>query len=90
MENIRDLRDSLLESFEQLKAGKLEPKRAKEITNMSGKIILSAKVELDYNKQVKNKKRVDFLDVPEAMKLRGHSESTDDVISKPRRGRPRK
>ncbi len=92
MENIRDLRDSLLESFEQLKAGKLEPKRAKEITNMSGKIILSAKVELDYNKQVKNKKRVDFLDVPEAMKLRGHSESatTDEVIKPRPKGRPRK
>lgn len=61
--NIKDLRDSLLESFEALKEGKLKTKEAKEITNMSGKIILSAKVELDYNKFMKLGRKIDFLDV---------------------------
>lgn len=63
--NIKDLRDSLLESFDQLKAGKLKTKEAKELTNMSGKIILSAKVELDYNKFMKLERKIDFLDVEE-------------------------
>ena len=61
--NIKDLRDSLLESFEALKEGKLKTKEAKEITNMSGKIILSAKVELDYNKFMKLGRKIDLLDV---------------------------
>lgn len=61
--NIKDLRDSLLESFEQLKSGKLKTKDAKELTNMSGKIILSAKTELDYNKFMKSRRKIDFLDV---------------------------
>jgi hypothetical protein len=63
MKNIKDLRDSLLDSFEDLKSGKLRTKDAKEITNMSGKIILSAKVELDYNKFMKLDRKIDFLDV---------------------------
>lgn len=61
--NIKDLRDSLLESFEELKNGKLKTKEAKEITNMSGKIIMSAKVEMDYNKLMKTDRRIDFLEV---------------------------
>jgi hypothetical protein len=61
--NIKDLRESLLASFIDLKAGKLKNKDAKEITNMAGKVILSSKVELDYNKQMKNNKKIDFLDV---------------------------
>jgi hypothetical protein len=63
--NIKDLRDSLLESFEQLKAGNLKTKDAKELTNMSGKIILSAKVQIDYNKFMKLERNIDFLDVKE-------------------------
>ena len=61
--NIKDLRDSLIDSFEQLKTGKLKTKEAKEQTNMAGKIIMSAKVELDYNKYMKVEKPIDFLDV---------------------------
>ena len=61
--NIKDLRDSLIESFGELKEGKLKPKEAKEQTNMAGKIIMSAKVELDYNKFMKTERVIDFLDV---------------------------
>jgi hypothetical protein len=69
--NIKDLRDSLLESLEQLKTGKLKVKDAKEITNISGKIILSAKVELDYNKFLNLKRKIDFLDVEEESVKKG-------------------
>jgi hypothetical protein len=63
--NIKDLRDQLLQSFSDLQSGKLKTKDAKELTNMSGKIILSAKVELDYNKFMKLGRKIDFLDVEE-------------------------
>lgn len=66
--NIKDLRESLVESFEQLKTGKLKPKEAKELTNMAGKIIISAKTELDYNKYIKSERKIDFLDVKEDTK----------------------
>ena len=61
--NIANLRDSLLASFEELKKGNLDNSDAKEITNMAGKIILSAKVEMDYNKLIGNLKKIDFLEV---------------------------
>jgi hypothetical protein len=63
IENIKDLRNNLLDAFEDLKSGKLKTKDAKELTNLSGKIIMSAKVELDYNKFMRNEKQIDFLDV---------------------------
>ena len=61
--NIKDLRDQLLKSFSDLQSGKMKTKDAKELTNLSGKIILSAKVELDYNKFMKLDRKIDFLDV---------------------------
>ncbi|WP_396141063.1 hypothetical protein [Flavobacterium sp.] len=60
--NIKDLRDSLVESFGELKAGKLKNKDAKELTNLAGKIIMTAKTELDYNKYMKTEKRIDFFE----------------------------
>lgn len=60
--NIQTLRESLIESFADLKSAKLAPKEAKELTNLAGKIILSAKTELDYNKFTNNNKKIDFLE----------------------------
>ena len=65
MKNIKDLRDELIESFGELKSGKLKTKDAKELTNMAGKIIHSAKTELDYNKHIGSKRKIEFLDVEE-------------------------
>lgn len=61
--NIKTLRDDLLDAFDALRQGTLANKAAKEITNMAGKIILSARVELDYNKFLDNKKVIAFLNV---------------------------
>lgn len=63
--NIRDLRDELIESFDSFKNGKLKHKDAKEIANMAGKVIMTAKIELDYSKFMKLERRIDFLDVEE-------------------------
>lgn len=62
-QNIETLRNDLLQSFEQLKSGKLDNKSAKEITNMAGKIILSSKVELDYIKYMEIDRKIEFLEV---------------------------
>jgi hypothetical protein len=64
MENIKELRDELLKSFADLKAGKLKAKEAKELTNLAGKIIMSAKTQSDYNKQMNTPRVILFLDVP--------------------------
>lgn len=63
--NIKNLRDELIEVFEGLKAGSVKTKDAKELINCSGKIILTSKIELDYNKFMNLKRTVDFLDVKE-------------------------
>lgn len=62
--NVKQLRDEMIESFKRLQSGGLKAKDAKELTNMAGKIIMSAKVQSDYNKQVGNaNKIIGFLDV---------------------------
>ena len=45
---ITSLRDDLLKVYEELRGGSLEPKHAKEINNTAGKVIASAKVQLEY------------------------------------------
>lgn len=47
--NVNDLRDNLAVAFEELKNGTMAPKTAKEISNISGKMIASAKVQLEYH-----------------------------------------
>lgn len=63
IKNVQDLTDSLVGNYEQLINGTLVPKTAKEISNMAGKIIGSAKVNLEYNKLMKLKRKIPFLDV---------------------------
>jgi|TARA_R110000782_G_scaffold5411_1_gene18695 hypothetical protein len=49
MKNVNDLRNNLSEVFNALRKGDIEPKEAKEISNLAGKMINSAKVQLDYH-----------------------------------------
>ena len=61
MQNITDLRQSLADNYEQMKAGKMEIKEGKELSNCAGKIIQSLKVELEYQTLLGTKKEIDFL-----------------------------
>ena len=63
IENIQDLTNHLVANYEKLSDGNLPPKTAKEISNMAGKIIGSAKVNLEYNKFMALKRKISFLDV---------------------------
>lgn len=62
IENIQDLTNHLVSNYEKLSDGQLVPKVAKEISNMAGKII-GSEVNLEYNKFMKLKRRISFLDV---------------------------
>ena len=47
--NVDELRNNLAEVFDALRDGEIAHKEAKEIANLAGKMINSAKVQLDYH-----------------------------------------
>lgn len=85
MKNIKDLRSELIDLFDMLKEGKIKTRDAKEIINCSGKIILSAKTELDYNKYIGKKVEIGFLEVDNAVE-----EKVDTIIAVKRGRKPNK
>ena len=62
MQNITELRKSLAENYEQMKAKEMDIKLGKELANTAGKIINSIKVEMEYNQMFDKKKKIDFLE----------------------------
>lgn len=65
MKNIKELRDSLADNYEKMKADEMELKLGKELANTAGKLINTIKVELEYNQMVGVKKKIPFLDSEE-------------------------
>jgi hypothetical protein len=63
MQNINDLRNSLLKNYNNVLTNKVSIEKSKEITSTAGKILGTLKVELDYNKIQGNKKKIKFLEV---------------------------
>ena len=60
--NVDDLRTSLSEVFDALRDGDIAHKEAKEISNLAGKMINSAKVQLDYHSLRKDEDfKINFL-----------------------------
>jgi len=60
--NVNDLRNNLSDVFEALRKGDIAHKEAKEISNLAGKMINSAKVQLDYHGLRKDEDfKIDFL-----------------------------
>jgi hypothetical protein len=62
MQNIRELRQSLAENYDLIKANIMPVKTGKELNNAAGKIINSLKVELEYNQFMENRRKIDFLE----------------------------
>ena len=60
--NVVELRDDLLDVYTDFRAGKIGSNEAKQASNVSGKILSSAKLQIEYNKMVQSKKRIEFLD----------------------------
>ena len=62
MKNAEELRDELAQTFSQLKAGAIKPSEAAELANLAGKMITSAKVQVEYFALRKESPRIAFLE----------------------------
>jgi hypothetical protein len=63
MQNITELRDSLIDNFVKVKTKKMKVRTAKELANQATKIIYSLKIEMQYNKQTNNPDRkINFME----------------------------
>lgn len=62
MKTATELRDELAVVFDQLKAGAIKPKEAGELANVAGKMINSAKVQLEYHALRKSTPNIPFLE----------------------------
>ena len=70
MKNCDELRTELALTFEKLKAGEIKPGEAAELANLAGKMIGSAKVQVEYYALRKESPRIEWLESPNA-KLTG-------------------
>ncbi len=62
MKSTEDLREQLAEVFSQLKAGAMKPGEAAELANVAGKMIASAKVQVEYYALRKEAPKIAFLE----------------------------
>lgn len=62
MNNCKQLRAELATTFKQLKAGKIQPREASALANLAGKMISSAKAQIDYQTLHKQPKKIEFLE----------------------------
>jgi hypothetical protein len=62
MKTVTQLRNELADVFDQLMAGALKPKEAGELANVAGKMINSAKVQLEYYALRKETPSIKFLE----------------------------
>lgn len=63
MKNVDELRSHLATVFEDLKAGAIKPSEAAELANLAGKMINSAKVQVEYFALRKEAPKIEFLEV---------------------------
>jgi hypothetical protein len=62
MKNIEQLRSSLAENYEMMKAKEMDLKQGKELANTAGKILSTISVELKYQQINGEKKKIEFLE----------------------------
>ena len=62
MKNAEELRSELAHTFAQLKAGEIKPSEAAELANLAGKMIGSAKVQVEYYALRKESPRIEWLE----------------------------
>lgn len=60
--NIEDLTNKLASTFLALERDEMDYSQAKELANVAGKIIQSAKVNLEYYEFMKYKNKIKFLE----------------------------
>ena len=62
MKNVDQVRDRLSAIFDQLESGEIDAKKAAEFANLAGKMINSAKVQVEYYALKKEVPSISFLD----------------------------
>jgi len=72
MKNVNELRAELAQVFAQLKAGAIKPGEAAELANIAGKMIGSAKVQVEYYALRKESPNIEFLK-DDAIRARGQA-----------------
>ena len=65
MKNVVELRDELAKVFSDLSNGGIKSKDAAEMANVAGKMIASAKVQLEYHALRRDTPKIKFLHVKE-------------------------
>ena len=65
MRNVVELREELSRVFMGLKEGAVQSKDASEMANLAGKMINSAKAQLEYHALRKDKPSIKFLHIKE-------------------------
>ena len=65
MKNVVELRENLSNAFDLLLRGEIETKTVAEMTNLAGKMINSAKVQLEYHNLRQDTPKIKFLHVVE-------------------------
>jgi hypothetical protein len=61
MNNVNELRTELADVFHKLRAGIIKPGEAAELANIAGKMISSAKVQVEYFALRKEQPNIQFL-----------------------------
>jgi len=61
MKNVNEMRDNLADLYADLRSGKADRKDVKELTNICGKMINSAMVQVKYYAERKETPEIDFL-----------------------------
>jgi len=59
--NVKELRDDLIKTYQQLRNGSIGLNEAKQLSNVAGKIMGTAKTQLEYNKYAQSKEKIEFL-----------------------------
>lgn len=59
--NIHELRESLARTLEKVSTGELSPAAANAAANVSGKVLATIKMELDFSKMSGNVPAIEFL-----------------------------
>ena len=62
MKNVKELRNSLVENYEQMTATEMPLATGKQLANTAGKILSSLKIEMEYNVILGIKKPIEFLE----------------------------
>lgn len=61
--NVVQLRDDLLQVYTNLRNGKMRTDEVKQAANIAGKIMSTAKAQMEYNKMVRSKERIPFMEI---------------------------